>query len=119
MAGRVTEADEQIAVVQYCQIKGVPVYSIPNEAQRSYAMANRLKSMGMQPGIPDLCIPVARGGYHSLYIEMKAKGGRVSAMQEGWIGRLRAEGMCAYVCYGADAAIDLIKRYMGGNLDNR
>ena len=71
-----------------------------------------MRAEGLRPGVPDLCIPVARGRYHSLYIEMKADGGKPTEEQARWILRLRAEGMCAYVCYGAENAIALIDRYM-------
>jgi len=107
-----SEHDEQVAVIEYCDLKGYPVFHIPNEAKRSPATAARLRAEGMRPGVPDLCIPVARGDYHSLYIEMKADGGKPSEEQSRWIWRLRDEGMCAYVCYGADNAIALIDRYM-------
>lgn len=107
-----SEHDEQVAVVEYCDLMGHPVYHIPNESKRSPAAAARLKAEGMRPGIPDLCIPVAKGEYHSLYIEMKSPGGKPTAEQVAWIHRLRAEGMCAYVCAGAANAIALIERYM-------
>lgn len=107
-----SEHDEQVAVVEYCDLKGIPVYHIPNEARRSPRTAARLKAEGMRPGVPDLCIPVARGDYHSLYIEMKATGGKPTEEQVRWIWRLREEGMCAYVCVGAESAIALIDLYM-------
>lgn len=107
-----SEHDETVAVVEYCDLKGYPVFHIPNEAKRSPATAARLKAEGMRPGVPDLCIPVARGRYHSLYIEMKADGGKPTEEQAAWISRLRAEGMCAYVCYGASNAIALVDEYM-------
>ena len=108
----VSEADEQATVVEYCELKGIPVYSIPNESKRSKAYGAKLKRQGMRKGIPDLCIPRARGPYHGLYIEMKHGKGKLSQDQVDWINRLRAEGMCAYCCYGARNAISLIDRYM-------
>lgn len=107
-----SEHDETASVVEYCDLKGYPVFHIPNEAKRSPAVAARLKAEGLRPGVPDLCIPVARGKYHSLYIEMKAPGGKPSAEQVEWIHRLRAQGMCAYCCIGASNAIALIELYM-------
>lgn len=110
-----SESDEQAAVVDYCRLKRIPVYHIPNEGKRSYQTAAKLKRLGMSPGVPDLCIPVARGRYHSLYIEMKAKGGKPTKNQREWIMLLRSQGMCAAVCVGASNAIDLIDRYMSGS----
>lgn len=58
----------------------------------------------------DLCAPVARGGYHSLHIEMKAQGGGPTEKQVEWIRKLRA-GQGAWCCEGAGNAIALIQRY--------
>lgn len=114
-----TEAHEQIAVVEYCRYRHIPVFHIPNEGKRSPKSGAYLRKLGMESGIPDLCIPVARGQYHSLYIEMKAKGGRITDRQKLWIKQLQSEGMCACVCYGADNAITLIDSYMAQSSPNR
>lgn len=107
-----SEHDEQAAVVEYCDMKGYPRFAIPNGGLRRKSEAARLKAEGVSAGVPDMCIPVARGRYHSLYIEMKADGGKPTEEQARWIHRLRAEGMCAYVCYGAANAVALIDAYM-------
>ncbi len=112
-----SEALEQRAVVEYCDLKGIPVFHIPNGGYRNKAEAAHLKAQGVRPGVPDLCVPVARYGYHGLYIEMKAKkNGRASAYQQRWLALLRENGYCAYVCNGADAAIKLLDQYMTGML---
>lgn len=106
------EHDEQVAVVEYCDLKSIPVYAIPNAAKRTPAAAAYMRDEGLRKGFPDLCVPRARGPYHSLYIEMKSDGGKPTEEQSEWIWRLREEGMCAYVCYGASNAIALIEQYM-------
>lgn len=108
-----SEAAEQVAVIEYCDWRRIPVFHIPNGGSRHPREAANLKRQGVRPGVPDLCVPVARGGYHSLYIEMKAEeGGRVSDAQRDWIALLTAEGHLAKVCRGASQAIALIDRYM-------
>ena len=107
-----SEADEQRDVVEWCALKHVPVYHIPNGGSRNKAEAARLKAQGVKAGVPDLCIPVARGGYHSLYIEMKHGKNKPTEKQLEWIALLRKQGMAAYVCYGAGNAIACIERYM-------
>lgn len=109
-----SEADEQRAVVEWCAWRRIPVFHIPNGGSRHPAEAARLKAQGVKAGVPDLCIPVARGGFHSLYIEMKAPKGRVSEKQREWLALLREQGMRAIVCYGADNAIKAIEAYMEG-----
>lgn len=108
-----TEAQEQAAVIEYCDAKGITIYHIPNERKCSERYGGFLKRQGLRPGMPDLCIPEARGDYHALYIEMKSLTGKPTPKQQEWITRLRKLGNCAYVCNGADNAIALIERYFG------
>ena len=107
-----SEYDEQRAVCEYLDLLNIPYYHVPNEGLRSVSTGAKLKSIGLSKGVPDLCVPVARGEYHSLYIEMKAPGGKPTKEQVEWIWRLREEGMCAWVCVGAKNAIALIKDYL-------
>mgnify|MGYP004433785991 CR=1 FL=1 len=39
--------------------------------QRDARTAANLKRQGVKAGVPDLHLPVARGGYNGLYIELK------------------------------------------------
>jgi hypothetical protein len=74
-----------------------------------------MKAEGLKGGVPDICLPVARGGHHGLYIELKRiKNSRVTEEQLKWLENLAGQGYVAAVCRGADEAIDLITRYLGG-----
>lgn len=113
-----SEALEQRTVVEYCDARRIPCFHVPNGGSRNKAEAANLKRQGVKAGVPDLCVPVARCGYHGLFIEMKAKsGGRVSGHQARWIALLREQGYAAYVCEGADSAIKLLGLYMSGALN--
>lgn len=92
------------------------LYHVPNEGKRSRAAGGRLKAEGLKPGVPDLCLPVARGGFHGLYIELKAQGGKVTANQEKWIAELTAQGYLAKVCVGFESAQQLIESYLKGEI---
>lgn len=48
------------------------MYHIPNGGSRNRLEAANLKKQGVKSGVPDICLPVARGAYHGLYIEMKS-----------------------------------------------
>lgn len=106
-----TESTEQEAVVGYCNALGIPVIHIPNEGKRSYQYGAMLRRMGLRRGFPDLFVPLARLGYHGLFIEMKAGRGRLSDPQREWLEKLNKEGYAVSVCYGADEAIAKIRRY--------
>lgn len=60
-------------------------------------------------------IPLARHGFHGLYIELKRRrGGRASEEQVWWLARLRDEGYCAAICCGWEEAAAVIMDYLRG-----
>lgn len=89
------------------------MYHIPNGGYRTKTEAARFHSEGVKPGVPDICLPVPRGGYHGLYIELKRKeGGKVSANQESWLEKLKQQNYEAVVCRGWEEAAEAITRYL-------
>ena len=89
------------------------LYAIPNGGLRHKYTAIKLKKCGVKPGVPDICLPVARKGYYGLYIEIKRrKGGRVEPEQEDWIEFLTLQGYKAVVCRGFDEARAVIEDYL-------
>ena len=110
-----SEAEEQITVIEYCDLLRIPVVHIPNEGKRSVGYAAMLKRMGLKKGFPDLFVTRARWGYHGLFIEMKYDRGKTSKDQEEWISLLRGEGYACAVCYNASEAIEIIEKYNKGD----
>ena len=89
------------------------LYAIPNGGKRAIKTAVALKKQGVKRGVPDMCLPVARGGYHGLYVELKRqKGGTVSDEQREWIAALNTQGYKAIICHGAEEAIEQIRGYL-------
>ena len=89
------------------------LYAIPNGGKRAIKTAVALKKQGVKRGVPDMCLPVARGGYHGLYVELKRqKGGTVSDEQREWIAALNSQGYKAIICHGAEEAIEQIRGYL-------
>ena len=107
-----SEAKEQEVVIEYCNIKHIPVFAIPNGGSRNVIEAANLKRQGVKAGVPDLMIPVAKHGYHGLFIEMKVGYNKPTEKQEKWINKLRDNGYKVKVCYGANDAINTIVSYM-------
>lgn len=75
-------------------------------------MAAKLKAAGVKRGVPDISLPVARGGYHGLYIELKYDTGRPTAEQKEWHDALIEQGYKAVFCWGFESAIEVIKEYL-------
>lgn len=102
------EAAEQAIVVKLIESCHCPVFHIPNGAYG----AKNMTRQGVRAGVPDLMIPVAKGAYHGLFIEMKTKKGKVSEHQRHWLGVLNGQGYLAMVAYGAEEALAIFKKYM-------
>jgi len=110
-----TEAQEQATVIQYCDLRRILVFAIPNGGFRNTAEAAKLKWQGVRPGVPDLFIPVQRGGYGGLFIEMKRADGKPSDItkeQMEWLEQLNDNGYMATVCFGFEDAIRTIDGYL-------
>lgn len=115
-----TEDEAQAAVFQWAElaIGAYPclklLYHIPNEGKRSVSYGARLKRLGMKKGVSDICLPVPRGGYHGLYVELKVKGGKPTPEQKEFLRSVNIEGFLGVVCFGSRDAIRLIERYVKG-----
>lgn len=110
-----TERDEQITLFDWAQYRTdlQLMFHIPNEGRRSVQHTVSLKRQGLKPGVPDIFLPVAKGGYHGLFIEMKRRiGGRSTPEQKEWQRALLEEGYAACVCKGCDEARETIEWYL-------
>ena len=122
--GDLTESQEQQLLFEWAALSAgrwpelALMYHIPNGGSRSKSEAGRFRAEGVKAGVPDICLPVARGGYYGLYIELKrVKGGRVSPAQQGWISALISQGYYACVCKGWDDAAGVIKKYLENKIE--
>jgi hypothetical protein len=126
-----SEYEEQKDLIKQCDgawgrergIQGLLV-AVPNSGHaNNIARAAMLKATGLRTGFPDVFLPVARGKYHALAIELKKSRdelGRQTASadpdQVKWLNKLRAQGWYAEVAHGAKEAIAIIDAYLGGKL---
>lgn len=114
-----TEADEQTALFRWARFQSGKypelklLYHIPNGGSRNKIEATHLQAQGVKAGVPDLCLPVARGKSHGLYIELKRqRGGRISEEQVCWIENLIKQGYSAAICRGWEEAVRTIIEYL-------
>ena len=91
------------------------LFAVPNGGARNVVTGQRLKQEGVKRGVPDVWLPVARGGYHGLVIELKAGRGQPSAEQKAWLKALAAQGWLARVCVGCESARELLVQYLDGD----
>ena len=120
----VTEHQEQVAFVEYCNWKANSderykfIYAIPNGGLRDKITAARLKKEGVKAGVLVICVPYLMFGYEEgirtivfcgAYIEFKKRGvGRLSPEQKEWVQYLRKANYVVLEKADATSAIAFI-----------
>ena len=118
-----TETQEQIALIDWAAVMQgryaelALLFHIPNEGKRSYQAGGQMRRMGLKRGVPDLCLPVARGGWHGLFIEMKSAKGRPTPEQREWCKALQEQGYAAIIAHGWREAAEQIEAYIKGKME--
>ena len=115
-----TEHEEQVALFQWAEANEGEheelklLFAVPNGGYRPMTTAAQLKAEGVRSGVPDCCLPVARGRWHGLWLELKRSNrtNHPTPAQVEWIERLRAYGHMVVVAYGVQEAIDAITTYL-------
>lgn len=90
----------QKRVCGYLDGLGVLYCAVPNGGKRGKFAAYKAKMTGEKPGVPDLLIFEARGGYHGLAIELKSPGGKPTEYQREWQRRLGERGWRTVIVMG-------------------
>lgn len=125
-----TEHDIQSAVIlwairhegEYPELKWL--YSslngifIPGSPATRARIIKHMKQEGMKKGISDLCLPVARGGFHGLYIELKRdEGSKIQPEQIEFMEFVATQGYCDKICIGYQETVEALEWYL--NLDRK
>lgn len=112
------EASEQITLIRWCELQkgkypelGL-IFHVPNGGTRNKFEAANLKKQGVKAGVPDLFLPVVRGKYHGLFIELKYGKNKATEKQKEWIEKLNKQGYYAVVCTGFEEAKKVIQEYI-------
>jgi hypothetical protein len=119
MARAIWPSEDQIqsAIVKECRLRGGDlslILHIPNEGKRSVIMGSLLKKLGLLPGVADLFLPVARTGWHGLWLELKSHGKKPTSVQAAFLDRMQSEGYATYWCDNVSDAMLTILRYHTG-----
>ncbi|EOV1641437.1 VRR-NUC domain-containing protein [Yersinia enterocolitica] len=112
------ETEEQAALIAWADktvINGICIgdylIHIPNEGKRGPKAARDAKRLGLRKGVPDLFLALPRGGYAGLWIEMKARHGKLSLQQSKWLQRLDNAGYYTICCFSFDQGVESVVNY--------
>jgi hypothetical protein len=111
-----SERDLQAAIIEECDRRAVTqpeyglIFAIPNG---QYRHGQRMEP-GLRAGVPDLLLPVARGRWHGLFLELKYKDNKPSEKQLQWIRALKEQGYRVVTIWDSvGAAMAEIESYLG------
>ncbi|MFC0183318.1 VRR-NUC domain-containing protein [Pseudarcicella hirudinis] len=110
------ESEIQVACVRWFRVQypELLIFSVPNGGYRNKKEATRLIQEGVTPGVPDLCIPVVKGGYSGLFIEMKSENNKPRPNQVKCISYLKMAGYKVEVVNSVELFISLVTEYLKG-----
>ena len=100
---RILETEEPILLL---------LHAIPNQA--AWKSAPKYTAEGMRKGWPDCCLPVpsADKTFTGLYLEFKAKKGRLSPEQFMYLNMLTDHGAMCAIVRDASTAVELVMEYI-------
>ena len=100
---RILEQEEPILLL---------LHAIPNQA--AWKSAPKYTAEGMRKGWPDCCLPVpsADKTFTGLYLEFKAKKGRLSPAQFMYLNMLTDHGAMCAIVRDASTAVELVMEYI-------
>jgi len=115
-----TEYEHQCKIFAWADIKSVEIPELKlinaslSGVRLSIGQAKKAKRAGMVKGFPDIFLPVPRGKFHGLFIELKRlkPRGYPSQDQDKWLKALAAQGYACSCCRGHDAAISVVVDYL-------
>lgn len=105
----------QCAIVDGCKFhpEARKIFHIPNEGKMSAIAGAILNREGRQKGVADLFLPVARGGFHGLWIEVKIPGDKLTDEQRTFGRQVVGDGYQFFAIWDSQAGIDTVMNYLG------
>lgn len=113
-----SEHSEQVALFEALQIhsKKEPMlqwaFAIPNGFYSTPAQKHKMRNEGLKPGVWDIFLPVARKGYHGLFIEMKFGKNTLSDQQKEFHKFIENQNYLGCIAYHWEQAYRYILEYI-------
>lgn len=108
-----SEHSIQVQIINYITMLGsnnIFAISIPNAGKRSLRAGRWMKSEGLYPGAPDICVLLPKG--RCIWMETKTARGRQSAHQKSFEERCRQLGHM-YVLVRSVEDVTTILKFVG------
>lgn len=96
--------------LKYPELKWM--HHIPNGEFRNKITATSLKAAGVKRGIADIFLPVRRGVWPGLFLELKVGKNKLQSEQNEFKKFVMAQGYGFVACWGWEAATKIIVEYL-------
>lgn len=109
------ETREQIALFDWIRLRpDIEPYAwhVANERRTSISSGRLLKRMGVKPGVSDVMVAIPSGGYHGLFLELKAGKGKPTEAQKNFLANVTLQGYLGICVTGFEAAKAAIESYL-------
>lgn len=121
-----SEFSHQVAVFAWCAMNKTKYpelalfHAIKNEERSGNVIAGaRAKQSGIKAGVHDTFLPVKRGSFSGLYIEMKKPGGKPSDLQLEFGLAVQDQGFAWAVCDHWEIAKNTLVDYLEGRFEQK
>lgn len=88
------------------------LFAIPNGGYRDKRTAGKLKATGVKSGVSDMLLPVRRGVWPGLFIELKVGKNTLQSEQKEFKKFVMAQGYGFAACWGWEAATKILVEYL-------
>lgn len=88
------------------------IFAIPNGGKRGKIEAAIMKGEGVMAGVSDLFLMRGKERYHGLFIEMKAKNGKLRENQRVFIENAKRKDYKVEVCHSLEEFIEKVNNYL-------
>ena len=110
------EHQEQVALIQWLRLQHPKhtkcLWAIPNGGVRNIGTAIKLKREGVVPGVSDLFLMIPNNTKHGLFLERKAKSGKLTTEQTDFLSLAESMGYEAIVADSDEEGKEIIKKYL-------
>lgn len=116
------EYHDQCAIFQWAKLQEAAypelkyLFSTLNGVWLPVGLAKKAKASGNKRGVPDIWLPVKRGRWSGLVVELKHGDNQPSPEQLDWIAFLNGQGYYAMPVWGVEETINTIILYLEGKL---
>ena len=111
-----SEHDHQVALFTAFRVNHRPefdcIFAVPNGGLRNRNVAVKMKAEGAKAGVWDICVPVARDGFHGLFIEMKFGKNKLTEGQKKFKKLYEEQGYKTMIFYDWLEAYEAIIEYL-------